>query len=65
VLAWLAGSPESWLHARLWQKVAHLAGLVVAGAAVYFGALYAMGIRLAHFDRREAGGAAAPPDFGK
>lgn len=54
VLHWLAGPPEAWLAARLWWRAAHLALLVAAGVAVYFGVLFALGFRLRHFDRREA-----------
>jgi hypothetical protein len=34
--------------------VARLAGIVVAGALAYFGALFLLGFRLADFNRREA-----------
>ena len=52
-LYWLAGSPDVWLAATLWQKVARLGGLIAAGAVTYFGTLFALGFRLADFDRRE------------
>jgi putative peptidoglycan lipid II flippase len=49
----LAGSPESWLAAGLWQRIGRLAGIIVAGIAAYFATLYLLGFRLADFDRRE------------
>jgi putative peptidoglycan lipid II flippase len=62
-LAWLAGSPQSWLAAGLWWRVGRLALLVVAGAAIYFATLFALGFRVADFDRKEAGGASVPIDL--
>ena len=59
-LAWLAGPDAEWLHAGVVRKIAHLAGVVAGGALVYFGALYALGFRLSHFERREA---PPPPDI--
>jgi putative peptidoglycan lipid II flippase len=49
-------SPEAqwWIDARLWARLGRLAILVAAGAAAYFTALYALGFRLADFNRREA-----------
>ncbi|HEY1329800.1 MAG TPA: murein biosynthesis integral membrane protein MurJ [Casimicrobiaceae bacterium] len=63
VLAWLVGTPQSWLAAGLWSRVARLALLVVAGAAVYFGALFALGFRISDFNRRETAGATTPIDL--
>ncbi|HEX6138129.1 MAG TPA: murein biosynthesis integral membrane protein MurJ [Casimicrobiaceae bacterium] len=65
VLAWLAGADALWLHAGVAQKAGRLAGLIAAGALVYFAALYVLGFRLADFDRREAGAApeGLPPDI--
>jgi putative peptidoglycan lipid II flippase len=53
LLVWLAGPAELWLHARVWERVARLAGIVVAGAVCYFATLYLLGFRLADFNRRE------------
>jgi len=53
VLAWLAGPSAYWLAATLWQKVGRLAGVIAAGAIVYFAALYLLGFRIADFNRRE------------
>ena len=43
-----------WLSARAATRVAHLAGLVVLGAATYFAALWLVGIRLRDFAKRAA-----------
>jgi putative peptidoglycan lipid II flippase len=55
VLAWFAGPAAFWLHAGLWDKVARLGGVVAAGGAAYFAALYLLGFRLDDFNRRETG----------
>ncbi len=49
----LAGSPEPWLAAGLWQRIGRLAGIIAAGIAAYFATLYLLGFRLADFARRE------------
>ena len=54
VLFWLAGTSTFWLNASLWQKAGRLAGVVAAGIAVYFAALYLLGFRFADFNRRES-----------
>ncbi len=54
VLYFVAGPADVWLKAGLWEKVGRLAGVTAAGAAAYFGALFALGFRLSDFDRREA-----------
>ncbi len=54
VLFWLAGASTFWLNASLWQKAGRLAGVVAAGIAVYFAALYLLGFRFADFNRRES-----------
>ncbi|MEJ5211568.1 MAG: murein biosynthesis integral membrane protein MurJ [Burkholderiales bacterium] len=54
VLAGLTGPAADWLAAPAWQRVAHLAALVVAGAGAYFGVLFALGMRLKDFVRRAA-----------
>jgi putative peptidoglycan lipid II flippase len=47
-----AGASEVWLHYRAMQKLLHLAGLVLLGAATYFGVLWLLGIRIKDFMRR-------------
>jgi putative peptidoglycan lipid II flippase len=44
-----------WLGAPWQQKVPALAGLVLLGAVLYLGLLYAFGLRWRDFARREAG----------
>lgn len=44
--------PIDW-HARAYVRAASLTGLVLAGVAVYFGSLFALGFRLRDFARRE------------
>ncbi len=53
VLAWLAGPADLWLHANFAHKAVRLSGLIVAGAAAYFGTLALLGFRLRDFNRRE------------
>ncbi len=53
VLAWLTAPAPVWFAAGLFERAARLAGLVVAGAAVYFATLFALGFRVADFNRRE------------
>jgi putative peptidoglycan lipid II flippase len=60
VLLWLGGPASFWIGASLWEKVARLATVCMAGAAAYFGALWLLGFRLADFNRREADVAPAP-----
>ncbi|GKW49381.1 putative lipid II flippase MurJ [Halomonas sp. NCCP-2165] len=48
-LAWLAPEWQQWLGWGVGQRVLHLAGLVVGGAAIYFAWLAAWGVRLRHF----------------
>ena len=59
VAKWSMGVEATWLTAGVAQKLSHLALIIGAGAVVYFGTLYALGLRIAHFNRREA---ATPPD---
>jgi putative peptidoglycan lipid II flippase len=54
VVAWLMGVDATWLHAGVLQKVGHLALVIGAGAVAYFGMLFALGFRVADFNRREA-----------
>ena len=49
-----AGGSEAWLAAAPTAKVVKLAGVVSAGAAAYFGALWLLGFRLQDFVRRAA-----------
>jgi putative peptidoglycan lipid II flippase len=53
VLLWLGGPASFWLGATLWEKVGRLAGVCAAGAGAYFGALWMLGFRFAHFNRRD------------
>lgn len=53
VLWWAAGPDEFWIAAGLWSKVVRLALVIAGGALAYFGTLWLLGFRLAHFNRRE------------
>jgi putative peptidoglycan lipid II flippase len=46
------GSEQHWLTTHGWSRIFHLAGLVVAGVAVYFAVLFALGFRLKDFSKR-------------
>lgn len=46
------GSEQHWLTTHGWARIIHLAGLVVAGVAVYFAVLFALGFRLKDFSKR-------------
>ncbi len=46
------GRESDWLTASSLARVGHLSGLVVAGAGVYFLALWLLGFRLQHFRRQ-------------
>jgi putative peptidoglycan lipid II flippase len=48
------GAGGTWLTAGVVHKVSRLALVIAAGGVVYFGALYALGFRLAQFSRRDA-----------
>ena len=54
VVALTMGPGDAWLAAGVVSRVTRLALVIAAGAIVYFGALYALGFRLAHFNRRDA-----------
>ena len=54
VLWWAAGGDASWLTATTWWRIGRLSLLVVAGAAVYFASLWALGFRLRDFAKRSA-----------
>jgi putative peptidoglycan lipid II flippase len=49
----MAGPAEAWLTAGVWTKMGRMLLIVTGGAAVYFGALFALGFRLRDFNRRE------------
>jgi putative peptidoglycan lipid II flippase len=51
-LYFAAGASEVWLHYAAMQKLLHLAGLVLLGAATYFAVLWLLGIRVKDFMRR-------------
>ena len=53
-LRFAMGSPAWWFDAPWHLRVAGLAGLVAAGAAVYAAALFALGFRVRDFSRRGA-----------
>jgi putative peptidoglycan lipid II flippase len=53
-LWWGMGSEQYWLEVRGWERIVHLAWLVVLGVVVYFAALFAMGFRIRDFSRRGA-----------
>ena len=48
LLWWLAGDLPSWFAMHTWQRVMHTGICVLAGGAVYFTALYAVGMRPRH-----------------
>jgi peptidoglycan biosynthesis protein MviN/MurJ (putative lipid II flippase) len=54
VIVWLMGGDSAWLHAGALRKVAHLALVIGCAALAYFATLFALGFRLADFNRREA-----------
>ena len=54
VVALAMGPSSEWLSGSVAYKVTRLAFVIAAGAVTYFGTLYALGFRLAHFNRREA-----------
>ncbi len=47
-LWWFGGDTERWLATGAWQRVLWMSGLVVGGAALYFGTLAALGLRVRH-----------------
>ena len=55
VVLWLTtGSASEWLAARVPERAAWLTGIVIAGAASYFAALWVLGFRLKDFSHRAA-----------
>jgi putative peptidoglycan lipid II flippase len=53
VVLWLmAGNDEFWLHAKLVEKIIRLGIIVCVGIAVYFGVLFALGVRVRDFIKR-------------
>jgi putative peptidoglycan lipid II flippase len=53
ILYALAGPPELWLAARLWERIGRLSWVIAAGVAGYFATLRLLGFRPADFNRRE------------
>lgn len=43
-LVWAQGPLEDWLNATLWQRVLHLAGLIIGGGVLYFAVLWLIGL---------------------
>ena len=66
VLALAMGADSVWLRAGVVEKVGRLAAVIGIGAVVYFATLFALGFRLADFNRREAvtPSGIPPPDIG-
>jgi putative peptidoglycan lipid II flippase len=54
VLWLLAGTPDSWLQASLWQRIGRLGLTIGAGGVAYFAALGLLGFRVRDFARHEA-----------
>jgi len=53
LVLWIAtGRAASWLEGSVWLRAGRLTGIVLAGAAVYFVALWLCGIRPAQFAKR-------------
>ena len=52
VVLWFSPGMDFWLEAQRLQKVGWLAGLILAGMAVYFSTLLVSGVRLQHFRHR-------------
>ncbi len=55
VLWWGAGNLDSWIHTDLADRVLRLGGWVVAGALVYFGVIFVLGIRPKQLMLRKTG----------
>ena len=53
-LLYAMGENTMWLDYAVYSKLLHLTGLVLLGAAVYFGVLWILGIRIKDFMRRVA-----------
>ena len=47
VLWWFGGGIEAWLEFGAWERAVRLGACVVGGAAIYFAALWAGGLRYA------------------
>jgi putative peptidoglycan lipid II flippase len=54
LLYYASGSSDVWLHYDVIQKMWRLSALILLGAAIYFGILGVLGIRLKDFMRRTA-----------
>jgi putative peptidoglycan lipid II flippase len=63
-IAVATGPAAAWLAAGVGWKVGRLGLVIAGGAIVYFGALYALGFRLADFNRQEAPAVDALPPAG-
>jgi putative peptidoglycan lipid II flippase len=62
VLVLVVGADAWWLKAGLVERLLRLAGVIAAGAAIYFAALALMGLRPRDFARRDAIPEPAPAD---
>lgn len=51
-LWFMTGDTTQWLQGSVWGRAARLTAIVIAGAVVYFAALWACGVRLAQFAKR-------------
>ena len=51
-LWFMSGPDTSWLQGTVLARALRLAGLVAAGVVIYFGALWALGFRVADFQKR-------------
>ncbi|HZV97523.1 MAG TPA: murein biosynthesis integral membrane protein MurJ, partial [Methylophilaceae bacterium] len=54
IVVYATGSSETWMHYHVLSRLLHLTGLVLLGAAAYFGVLWLLGIRIKDFMRRTA-----------
>ena len=54
VLWFISGETAMWLEIGLMERILRLAGVVIAGAAVYFATMWLFGIRLTHLMHRPA-----------
>jgi putative peptidoglycan lipid II flippase len=60
-LWWFAGNTGAWLAMSAWQRVLHMSVLVAGGGAIYFGAMFALGLRVRDLKVRPV---ARPPGAG-
>jgi putative peptidoglycan lipid II flippase len=52
VLWWVTPPEREWLAAGVWERAWWLTGVVLTGAAVYLGAVWASGGRISHLLHR-------------